>query len=214
VAAASKLGSERESQDRAGDLVLCAYEVLARLDAPDLTPFLSEWPAVPERRRIVPSSVPALRWLSQLRRAAPKFSAALVDVLVAAAQSLAWQRTYTAAEAGAAFLENYGWTELVGLAGPAASARLASGLLLLGPDVTYPLHRHEAEEIYVPLVGTAAWKCGTGRWRKRPPGSVIHHARNAPHAMRTGATALLAVYLWRSENLAQKSRLDSPSGRR
>jgi len=86
------------------------------------------------------------------------------------------------------------------------------GVLLLGPHVTYPPHRHEADEIYVPLAGTAAWKHGNEGWRERLPGSVIHHAPYVPHAMQTGQEPLLALYLWRSEDLAQQSRLDPAPG--
>jgi hypothetical protein len=41
---------------------------------------------------------------------------------------------------------------------------------------------------------------------------VIHHAPYVPHAMQTGQEPLLALYLWRSENLAQQSRLDPAPG--
>jgi hypothetical protein len=34
---------------------------------------------------------------------------------------------------------------------------------------------------------------------------VIHHASNEPHAMRTGASAFLGLYLWRSADLRQKA---------
>ena len=154
-----------------------------------------------------------MRCLPEIQASAPEFSASVVTALVAAAPFLAWRRSYSRDEVGASFFDNYGWTELVGLTGPVASAHLACGVLVLGADVTYPRHRHEAEEIYVPLAGTARWQGGDGRWIERSPGTVIHHARFEPHAMQTGSSCLLAVYLWRSANLAQKSRLDpAPPG--
>ena len=79
---------------------------------------------------------------------------------------------------------------------------------MLGPATLYPHHRHEAEEIYVPLSGTAAWQRGDAIWREHPPGTLIHHLSEEPHAMRTGEEPLLALYLWRSSDLAQKARLD------
>jgi quercetin dioxygenase-like cupin family protein len=82
---------------------------------------------------------------------------------------------------------------------------------MLGPATLYPHHRHEAEEIYVPVSGTAAWQGGDGIWRDKPPGAVIVHERNEPHAMRTSSEPLLALYLWRSAQLDQKSRLDPTS---
>jgi Dimethlysulfonioproprionate lyase len=202
--------SHAASQAQADDLFARARVLLTNLHAPELTPFLKEWPSPSERRSVPPSSVPVLRWLPHIQQSASTFSAPLVNALAAAAPSLAWRRSYSPAAVGAQFYENYGWTEFAGLTGPMPSKHLACGVLLLGPHVTYPPHRHEAEEIYVPLAGTAAWKHGTDRWRERLPGSVIHHARYEPHAMQTGREPMLALYLWRSENLDQKSRLDPP----
>ncbi len=190
------------------DLLGRAHALLTRLPAADLTPFLSEWPQGSEQRGVSPSTVPVLRWLPSIQKSAPAFSRPFVDALVAAAASLAWQRSYSPALVGTPFYDNYGWTELAGLSGPTPSEHLACGLLLLGSGITYPSHRHEADEIYVPLAGTAEWKHGDDEWRERPPGSVIHHGSVEPHAMRTGPAPMLALYLWRSANLAQKSQLD------
>jgi hypothetical protein len=208
VAALVAVRSSHASNQAPDDLLAKARALLTGLHAPELTPFLKKWPAPSERRIVPPSSVPVLRWLPRVQQSASTFSAPLINALVAAAPSLAWRRSYSVATVGAQFYENYGWTEFAGLTGPVPSKHLACGVLLLGPHVTYPAHRHEADEIYVPLAGKAAWKHGQDRWRERLPGSVIHHARYEPHAMQTGQEPLLALYLWRSENLDQGSRLD------
>jgi hypothetical protein len=191
-----------------GSLVEGTHALLNSLRAAALGPFLADWPLDHERRPVVPSGLPVLRWLPEAKADAPALSLELVNDICRAAPSMAWRQTYTAAEVGAAFLENYGWSEIVGLSGPLASERIACGFLLLGPHTYYPRHRHEAEEVYIPLAGTASWQQGDGRWRERPPGTVIHHASDEPHAMRTGERALLALYLWRSANLHQKSHFD------
>ena len=49
-------------------------------------------------------------------------------------------------------------------------ATLAVGVLLLGPATHYPLHRHPATEIYVPL-NTAEWWRDDGPWREEAPGA-------------------------------------------
>jgi hypothetical protein len=183
---------------------------LGSLSAAALNPFLAEWPASGERRGVVPSSLPVLRWLPAVGADTPKLSATLVREVTRCAPSMSWRQTYKVTDVGTAFLENYGWSEIVGLTGALASARIACGFLLLGPMTLYPRHRHEAEEIYVPLAGTASWQQGDGVWRERSPGTVIHHASDEPHSMRTGARPMLAVYLWRSSNLNQKARLDPP----
>lgn len=189
-------------------LLTLAHGLLQGLHGTRLAEFLEDWPSDFGPRQVPSALVPAVRWLPRLQDAAPRFSASFVAALAVAAPALEWRRSYSAEAVGAEFFRNYGWTELAGLSGPVPSEHLACGVLVLGPGLTYPPHRHEAEEIYVPLSGAAEWRQGRGAWRVRPPGSVIHHSSNEPHAMRTGRDALLALYLWRSENLAQKSRLD------
>jgi Dimethlysulfonioproprionate lyase len=191
-----------------GDLIDRTHVLLTSLRATVLAPFLADWPSTNERRPVAPSVLPVLRWLPEVKADAPALSRELVNSLSRTAPSMAWSQTYPPTQVDAAFLENYGWSEIVGLSGPLASQRIACGFLLLGPQTHYPRHRHEAQEVYIPLAGTASWQQGDGRWRKHPPGTIIQHASDEPHAMQTGARALLALYLWRSSNLNQKSHFD------
>jgi hypothetical protein len=162
-------------------------------------------------RALSPVTLPVLRWLTGLTDVPGNFASDLVAAVCQAAASLTWRQTYTADELDAAFLDNYGWSEILGTSGALVSERLAGGFLLLGPATHYPRHRHAAEEIYLPLCGTAAWQQGDGAWRDKVPGTLIHHAGNEPHAMRTGTSPLLALYLWRGAHLAQRACLDEPS---
>jgi hypothetical protein len=187
-------------------------KLLESLQEPALAPFLADWPPTPRQRAITASHLPVLRWLPEIARDAAPFGVELVAAMYRVAPSLAWRQTYTAKDLDRAFLDNYGWSEILGSGnGPLASERIACGFLILGPSTHYPRHRHEAEEIYLPLSGTAAWQRGDALWQERAPGALIHHASEEPHAMRTGGSPLLALYLWRSDNLAQKARLDRPA---
>jgi hypothetical protein len=209
----------RESSATNGDaspasLIAPTHALLTSLKAPALTPFLAEWPALAaaapsDKRVVVPSTLPVLRYLPDLKSHAPAFSHNLVNDIARAAPSMAWRRTYTEAAVGAAFLQNYGWSEIVGTSGPLPSEQVACGFLILGPQIHYRRHQHEAEEVYIPLVGTASWQQGDGPWGEYTPGTVIHHDRNEPHAMRTGTNPLLALYLWRSADLRQKAHFVS-----
>jgi hypothetical protein len=179
-----------------------------------LAPFLADWPAIYSRREIAPARLPVLRWLPQLAGDAAAFGAAspgadLVAAVCREAPLLDWRQTYSSADLDAAFLENYGWSEIVGSVGPIESERIACGFLILGPSTFYPSHRHAAEELYVPLSGTAAWQQGDTVWRDQAPGTPILHRSLEPHAMRTGASPLLALYAWRGADLGQKARLDA-----
>lgn len=196
-------------------MIETARAMLDRFDGPELAAFMAGWPSRDAARRLIgPRPLPVLRWLDRLAPDAVEETRPLVDGLIAAAPDLAWGQTYAAADFGERFLERYGWSELIGLRGPIASDRLACGVLLLGPDLEYPAHSHAAEEIYIPLAGTAHWLRGGEGWRPRRPGELIHHPSGIAHAMRTGEQPLLALYLWCGGDLAQKSTiLDSADNR-
>lgn len=197
--------------------------------APALARFLADWPAAPSQpsregigARAAPQArggsqalagqPPAvLRWLPQLTVDADRFGADFIDAFGAAAGSLDWRQTYTVAEVGEEFLRNYAWAELSRPGAGIGAAQISCGVLVLGPNTFYPPHRHEAEEIYLPLAGTAEWLKGDGVWRRRRPGTLIHHSSEETHAMRTGEQPLLAMYLWRSADLGQSARLDPRS---
>ncbi len=193
------------------DLIARTRALLGSLQPTALSAVLAAWPQAVDASawRALPSNrLPALRWLPAAFAAAPEFSAPLVGALAAAAPLLAWRQTYAAGQLGAAFCDNYAWTELFGAHGPLASERIACGFLLLGPSTQYPRHRHEATEWYIPLSGTAAWQQSDGPWHEWCPGTLIVHGSEEAHAMRAGASPLLALYCWRSEDLAQQARLD------
>ncbi len=195
-------------------LVNLTRRFLGEVESAALAPFLADWPQRLPTRALRASSLPVLRWLpalvatsSGVGSAAP-LGAAVALGLGQAASSFAWRQSYANRDLDELFLNNYGWTELFGLHGALVSERLACGFLVLGPQTLYPRHRHEAEEIYVPLGGMAQWQQGDGVWREQSTGTAIHHASHEPHAMRTGEQPLLALYLWRGAGLTQCSRLD------
>lgn len=117
------------------------------------------------------------------------------------------------------FLEDYGYAVIAGPAAGTATGgrplvtddRLALGVLLLGPNTHYPRHRHPAAEIYCVVGGRADWRRGDASWRAEPPGAVIYHAPDVPHATRTGAEPMLAVYVWQGD-LATHARLTAAEG--
>jgi hypothetical protein len=194
-------------------LLALIHRRLASFGAQALAPYLAEWPVSQDAGSTAPRgadaapALPVLRWLPCIAADAHSIDPRLVRAVCRAAPSLAWRQTYGPDEVGAAFVENYGWTELFGARGR-ERAKTAGGLLLLGPNTSYPAHRHEAEEIYLPLSGAADWWQGDAIWRKRPPGTLIRHCSEEIHAMRTGDEPLLALYLWQSDRLSQRARLE------
>lgn len=132
-------------------------------------------------------------------------SRALAMLLAECRAQLRWGQTYTAADFGQHFLDNYGWVELFGTRGHFENDKVAAGFLVLGPGIEYPDHHHAAEEVYIPLTGGTEWRMEDAPLCLREAGEVIHHASNVNHAMRIGNEPLLALYLWRGGPLAAKS---------
>ena len=166
---------------------------------PEAEPFLAEWPEEAQTRVLVPTLLPVCQRLAGMAESG------VVTALKALAGQLQWRQTYGAADFGEAFLAGYAWAEFIGLRGPVASDRIACGVLLLGPGVVYPAHAHQAEEVYLPISGVAAWQRGEGPFVPVPVGQAVHHPPWMPHAMRVGAEPLAALYLWRGGDLAAKS---------
>lgn len=158
-------------------------------------------------RALAPHRLDCLRHLDRAAELAPVAAKPLVQWLAEHRNALRWGQTYTEADFGKAFIDNYGWLEVFGTRGHFANDEVAAGLLILGPEIVYPDHHHVAEEIYIPLTGGTEWRMGEGGFRKREAGEVIHHASDVNHAMRTGNEPLLALYIWRGGPLAQKSAI-------
>jgi hypothetical protein len=175
-----------------------------------LKPFLEEWPAaLSQMRQISPSHLPVLSYLPAALEAAHTVSKPITQMLVALSPKLAWGQTYTAEDFGLEFLQRYGWTELIGQRGPIPSNRLACGFLLLGPQVEYPRHSHEAQEVYIPLTHQTSWQRSNQDWVAGTAGRPRLHASWEPHAMRSSDQPLLALYIWLGGKLVQKSRIDN-----
>lgn len=111
---------------------------------PEAVAFLTDWPDLHPRREVAVGTLPVCDWIGKLQPEAG--SAAVVAALQRVVADLAWRQTYTAGDFGADFLRGYGWSEFVGLRGPVPSARIACGVLLLAPGISYPSHAHAAEE--------------------------------------------------------------------
>lgn len=158
-------------------------------------------------RSLEPSGLGCLRHLDRIAELAPSAIKPLTRFLADHRDALRWGQTYTAADFGQGFIDNYGWLEVFGTRGHFVNDEVAGGLLMLGPDIVYPDHHHIAEEIYIPLTGGTEWRMGEGGFHVREAGEVIHHASNVSHAMRTGEEPLMALYLWRGGPLAQKSTI-------
>lgn len=96
----------------------------------------------------------------------------------------------------AGFKGRYSYCDIVGPAAPIRAAEICFGAYLQFPETWYPLHWHAAEELYLPVSGTALWT-RDGVWDEAArPGTLIRHAPYERHATRTGPQPLLALWAW------------------
>ena len=179
-------------------LATVIFEFLQQIGAPK--GFLAGWPT--ESASHAPNRLPVLYHLPRAMGVTAPETEALAALLVASVAALEWRQSYSVAELGQKFIDNYGWTEIF------HAERLACGFLLLGPRTNYPSHRHAPEELYIPLAGTAFWQRGNRPFAPRPPGVIIHHPSWLPHAMRTSDEPLLALYVWRGDLLSERPVFD------
>lgn len=154
---------------------------------------------MPHRIVATGNRLPVARWWQRaLAAASPAHRACLAEL----APRLVWtQNPNYRRRPSPPFLSNYGYAAILGANDGRAvpvivEPSAALGLLMLGPATLYPPHRHPAEEIYIPLAGTADWQRGDAAWQRVAPGIAIHHPSGIPHATRTGGQPLVALYLW------------------
>lgn len=179
------------------ELVSDVRGVLATRQHPAVDKFLADWPSgSPQTPQ--PTTLAALRFASNLDRSAPSEFEPLVRLFLKVCDRLAWRQTYAPEDFGSKFLDRYGWTMLVGPDGIVASRLLLVTLVLFGPDNEYPLHSHEAEEIYIPVGGAIEILSGDGGWVSIASGDVVHHPPWLPHALRTKEDPSLFIAAWYS----------------
>jgi quercetin dioxygenase-like cupin family protein len=90
------------------------------------------------------------------------------------------------------------FAELIGPDGPLEAPDCRVGFTVMAEATTYPLHYHPAVELYWVIAGNAQWQTPTSD-RIVPPGDLVLHRSNEPHAMRTFDEPLLALWGWTGE---------------
>jgi mannose-6-phosphate isomerase-like protein (cupin superfamily) len=120
---------------------------------------------------------------------------------------LYWEQSYKKEDGvvSDAMLAAYGFAEIIGKRGPFVSERIRAGLGIYGPDIVYPRHRHQAEEIYIILAGSAEFKIGADAEARHSAGDVVYVASDIPHGFRTNDKSLVIYYLWQAGDLRQIS---------
>ncbi len=157
-----------------------------------------------------PTTLPVVEeWLDHAVNAAQPHTQGLAQALLAAAPLLRWARAFASEPSHPkldSWRDNYSYTLLVAPKSEEGSAsdeppyhsdQVMLGFTLQAPQRFYPLHSHEAVEVYGVISGTARWYDAPSEgWPERPPGSVMVHEAHQLHAMRTASEPLLTWIAW------------------
>ena len=149
----------------------------------------------PNPERAAPRQFPGCRHLERTLELAETGPAAAVAAAIRKLRpDLAWAQNprYNAGNMGAGFMDSYAWSGL-GLTG---SDKMAFGVLLLGPGVTYPPTSYTSEGVFLVIGGSPEWKSGDDPWLRVEPGSIICRPYGGSEGKRPGAEPMLALYAW------------------
>ncbi len=155
---------------------------------------------------VEPVHLPASDTFAQALSLADAQTATILGLFVQHRATLRWEQSYSKADRAVSveMLSNYGYAEIVGKNGPFFSARVRAGVAVYGPHLVYPPHRHQAEEIYAVLAGTATCQIENEEPATRGPGDILYHAPQVRHGLQTGEHPLAIAYLWQAGDLREK----------
>jgi len=157
---------------------------------------------------VTPAHLPAADILGAGSASAHTRAQALLAVFKRHKNRLRWEQSYKQDEdlVPDEMLAGYGFAEIIGRQGPFVSERIRAGIAIWGPHIVYPCHRHEAEEVYILLAGSAEFTVGASGEHKHGAGDVIYVESNTAHGFRTTGNSLVVYYLWQAGDLRQQSK--------
>ncbi len=94
------------------------------------------------------------------------------------------------------FFENESFVEIIGPNGLLLASDIRVGFLLMGKNVFYPSHSHEALELYNIIIGKSLWQINFNNFEEKDTNDIIFHDIWEPHAMKTIDETVLALFSW------------------
>ena len=156
----------------------------------------------------VPCSLPAAGHLDSMKAKDDSIFRPVLDAFATHHQSLFWEQSYTRQHGvvSDSMLAGYGFAEIMGKNGPLVSHSVRCGIGVWGPAIEYPVHRHDAEEIYVVLAGSATFILGDNSPELRQVDDVVFVSSGLSHGFSTFSEPLAVLYFWQGGDLRQLSR--------
>ena len=110
-----------------------------------------------------------------------------------------WEPGYGEEDVGKDFLNKYGFFELIGPTGHFQTSEMALYVNYLDQNTHYPLHNHEAEELYYIVSGEAKFEDEKGEYKILTPTETRFHKSYEPHAITTYKKQILSFVIWKNK---------------
>ena len=110
-----------------------------------------------------------------------------------------WENGYTEKDVNKNFLNNYGFFELIGPTGHFKTFEMALYVNYLDKKSFYPLHNHEAEELYFIISGEAKFENNNGDYEILTSNKTRFHKSFEPHAITTNNKQILSLVIWKNK---------------
>ena len=146
---------------------------------------------------VEPRLLPAVRHLDAVESSGDAAIDAVLDEFFRLAPALRWRQTVGYLNVlSQDYLDNYGYVQLLGPNAIVEHPDVRVGIGVWGPNLHYPAHQHEAEELYHVLAGEPSFSGRDGERRTTRPGDAVHHAPWQVHCQDFGATPTVLLYCW------------------
>ena len=144
-----------------------------------------------------PNKQPVCKYLNSCLQFPKKSNKALIDNMHQISPLLRWQvnKNYKNVYSDL-FFDNESFVEIIGPSGLLIQDNIRVGFLLLGEDILYPSHYHEAIELYHIISGVSMWQMHKDKFLKKEPGDYVFHDECVPHSMKTIGKPVLALFSW------------------
>ena len=116
-----------------------------------------------------------------------------------------WEPGYGEEDVGKDFLNKYGFFELIGPTGHFQTSEMALYVNYLDQNTHYPLHNHEAEELYFVLSGEAKFESENEKSEILTSTKTRFHKSYQQHAITTTNQQVLSIVIWKNkfENISK-----------
>lgn len=146
---------------------------------------------------VEPCLLPVVRHVNAVEPSGDAAVDAVLGEFLLLAPALPWRQTVGYLDVlSRDYLDNYGYVQLLGPNALVEHPDVRVGIGLWGPNLHYPAHKHEAEELYHVLAGEPSFVDSAGESRVTKPGDAVHHAPWQVHSQDFGATPTVLLYCW------------------